>query len=429
MDNPFSINFEWIGSESSDYHHCTFAEVDICLSGVHICELEDTVSKTVRPTMRVSAYALAQWLASNWWRIICEPERVGSSWEMSHKLGAIGEGYLWPDLEFCSDSQDVKLSMYPTPSSSREGVRYLNHIQRDVSLPHFEMTIRSFIESVIERLYSFGYKNSALHKVWEELKEELSNHEYSKWRRVEALLGNDPDTVSSDFVEDILTASKKYGENAVSEIISCQENDPLKVIKELWSGVRNKASSTLMIDYSDQLRHKVVSFDKSKPWEKAAYAARVARKSWSVPDGSVTNKFLSDCFGFLQRELIYNKNNQYHIAAGFRDSGTEKIKFYLNTSYEANRRFALMRIVGDHLYSSVQDKILPSTKEKTYRQKFQRAFAQEFLCPYHELKEFMGKDKTEDRIENAAAYFMVSQLLIRTVLVNKKELQQYMLNY
>lgn len=54
------------------------------------------------------------------------------------------------------------------------------------------------------------------------------------------------------------------------------------------------------------------------------------------------------------------------------------------------------------------------------RQKFQRAFAQEVLCPWAALEAFVGPDEPDDDMIGAAAWhFHVSQRLIETTLVNK----------
>jgi Zn-dependent peptidase ImmA (M78 family) len=72
--------------------------------------------------------------------------------------------------------------------------------------------------------------------------------------------------------------------------------------------------------------------------------------------------------------------------------------------------------------------LLPATRLYTQRQKFQRAFAQEFLCPYTELKSYLGSGRLDDEaIEDAASYFQVSPLLIRTTLVNKGMLERNVL--
>jgi Zn-dependent peptidase ImmA (M78 family) len=47
------------------------------------------------------------------------------------------------------------------------------------------------------------------------------------------------------------------------------------------------------------------------------------------------------------------------------------------------------------------------------------AYAQEFLCPSDALKDFVGEDFGEEKLDEAAHYFNVSTRLIETTLVNK----------
>jgi Zn-dependent peptidase ImmA (M78 family) len=87
-------------------------------------------------------------------------------------------------------------------------------------------------------------------------------------------------------------------------------------------------------------------------------------------------------------------------------------------------------MIGDHLYFANQEKLLPATHAKTARQKFQRAFAQEFLCPIEALKQKLETSQpNEDDISNAAKYFYVSPLLVRTTLVNKGALDREALTW
>ncbi len=76
MGSAFSIDFTWLGREHGDAVECaTLAELTISLDGGIATELYDHVAKSVRPTARLSAYSLACWFASNWWRLRWEPER------------------------------------------------------------------------------------------------------------------------------------------------------------------------------------------------------------------------------------------------------------------------------------------------------------------------------------------------------------------
>jgi hypothetical protein len=75
--------------------------------------------------------------------------------------------------------------------------------------------------------------------------------------------------------------------------------------------------------------------------------------------------------------------------AGFRGDKDVNgaIKVDLNKPWAAGRRFALARLVGDHLYAHAADRVLPATDAGTARQKFQRAFAQAMLYPFDTLRE------------------------------------------
>ena len=69
--------------------------------------------------------------------------------------------------------------------------------------------------------------------------------------------------------------------------------------------------------------------------------------------------------------------------------------------------------------------MLPATATKTARQKFQRAFAQQLLCPVDDLKGLVATNQpTDDQIEEAATEFDVSPLLIKTTLVNQGLLER-----
>ena len=113
------------------------------------------------------------------------------------------------------------------------------------------------------------------------------------------------------------------------------------------------------------------------------------------------------------------------IPFGLRRQNSTNVDIYLNKSYSTTRRFAVSRLLGDHLHFDQNETLIPSTEAKTTRQKFQRAFAQEFLCPYDALTDKLGTSApSEDDINSAADYFDVSPLLVRTTLVNRGQLDR-----
>jgi Zn-dependent peptidase ImmA (M78 family) len=71
------------------------------------------------------------------------------------------------------------------------------------------------------------------------------------------------------------------------------------------------------------------------------------------------------------------------------------------------------------------ERLIPVAEAKTAQQQFQRAFAQEFLCPYDALVNRLQTERpTPEDIEEAAEHFGVSPLLIKTTLVNHGEMDR-----
>ena len=90
----------------------------------------------------------------------------------------------------------------------------------------------------------------------------------------------------------------------------------------------------------------------------------------------------------------------------------------LRSRWSHSRRFALCRSLGDIIWSG-NDALGPLSAAKSGRQKFQRAFAQEFLCPFDDLRSYIPDETpTDDDIHGAARHFHVSERLIQTTLVN-----------
>ena len=76
-------------------------------------------------------------------------------------------------------------------------------------------------------------------------------------------------------------------------------------------------------------------------------------------------------------------------------------------------------MLGDVIWSD-NNALGPVSAAKSVRQKFQRAFAQSFLCPFADLEEYIENDQpTDEDIHAAAHHFHVSELMVQSLLVNK----------
>ena len=69
-------------------------------------------------------------------------------------------------------------------------------------------------------------------------------------------------------------------------------------------------------------------------------------------------------------------------------------------------------------------RLFPATRSYTYRQKMQRSFAAELLSPFEAVDEMLGGDYSIENQQDVAEYFQVSEITIRTLLVNHNRLER-----
>ena len=429
----FSINYEWLHSEEANVaEQATLAELAITVGQSCATEVEDILAKSVRSHARLSALHLAEWFASNWWRLLWEPKADTYSWRASHKIGNAGNGYVWPDLSFSSDWQSVTLSSNPTPRCDAEPVRYLNRFEIPISIEDFEKGVGNFIEGTIARLFSVSRTQSELNTLWDEVVSECRDPDVSQWRTLEACMGYDPDEAPDSLIDSLLKQMYSYGASAIQEVAAASKSQTVSHVNGLHDAAMGSDGISVHIPRYDTIRQRLQSeTDFSDiPWQRAEQAALIARETWNL-NVPISTGQLADLFCITEKQFLDNQEiKQKSVIAGFRDcDNSDDFRISWNSNYPTSRRFALARLVSDNFIAPESEKLLPGTCSLTSRQRFQRAFAQEFLCPFTSLQQELGygTPSSED-VHSAAEYFQVSPLMIQTTLVNKGVLDQRTLN-
>lgn len=426
MSGRFNIDFDWLSRDTgSPEERATFAEVRLNVDGRSLIDLEDLRAKTVRSEMRISAYHLALWLAANWWRLHHEPERRTCDWRLSHCMAAAGGGYAWPNLTFNGDGQFMTVQTVASKPGLIEPVRYLTESISQIPVESFTGEIDAFVAAVIERLNALGHDDNDLTRLWNEVCEERRSARLVAWRRLEAILGCDPGDAADEMMRRLGEEADRVGIFAVEEVAAAAPGGVFEVLDVFQRELRPRAMP-VRIPHQELVRQKwMTRIDPhALPWQSAEVAARLVRDAWGLHPGRLDDEALIDTFS-LQGTIFFDQPETVGSAfgAGFRDVDKEpgEIGVFLNRRPGTGRRFAFARLIADHLFfAPPQDRLLPASEAATSRQKFQRAFAQEFLCPFVALMEFFGSDHpTDDRIEMAAEHFVVSPLLVKTTLVNR----------
>lgn len=420
-----TVNFqcEWIGkrklpdllSQEERYTRCEFS---LLVNGHHYFRNEDLLNKhRVNKSSHVATYPLAVWFVSNWWRLLCEAPKTESikreqiDWLMSHKLGAAASGYYWPDLTVFSDGESVHFYL-EAGQETKAPLRYLDTKNERVSIAEYENAVTSFVDHVITRLDHKKVTNSDLKAAWEELTLERSSKELTLKRRLEATLGFDPEEAPEGLIADLALAAAEHGRSSIEELIQAFGSETTDYLVSL--------DDTLKAEFQLQCAGLGwISTTSGTPWQRGYALAASLRKLWSLPKGRIDNITLADTIAVPVNKIECVESAPSSIIAigKRRDSGT--VAFSLGKARIESRRFMLARLIGDAIATGSAEHLLPCTEARTSRQKFQRAFAQEFLCPYQDVIEFLDTDSPSDeQQEIAAEHFQVSPVMISRIFQN-----------
>ena len=435
MAERFTFNCDWLNRKGDELFDSAFAAgIKISLDGEPLTRVFSELENGRRDDMRVCAWQLAQWFAANWWRLRWESDAIQTrrnevDWGMSHSMAAAGAGFIWPAIVFDSDGESIGITHVPDRNPPPyEPVRYLNEVHTSIPAAEFERAVDEFLSTVVARGAAIkGVDDRELGALWNEVLEERRDPEASRYRKWEAIAGYDPDEAPEALMAWIAEASERYGVSA-SEEVAAQERHESAGAFEAIKNVSKKSGVTVSMPPTGAVGM-ARSRPEELPWQKAEQFARSARREWGFGAAPVSEKQLAELVGASGGELFGERVATSSMPFFLRDGGRTGDRLFLPCKRVTSRRFAVSRLIGDSFYAGDQDRLLPATKTQTARQKFQRAFAQAFLCPFDALQDKLGtKTPDDDDIADAAEYFQVSPLLVRNVLVNKGVLERDGLN-
>jgi hypothetical protein len=107
-----------------------------------------------------------------------------------------------------------------------------------------------------------------------------------------------------------------------------------------------------------------------------------------------------------------------------RDPHLGALAFYPRKPHRTGKRFEYARFVCDSITAGQGDRWLPATDAGTSRQKVQRAFAAEWLCPLAGVLDLIGDDRSPEAVEAAATRYDVSYTTVTSLLVNSGHAQR-----
>ena len=420
MSLIWSIKPEWalLGSGSRE-ERAGFAALGIYAYGVCLTTGHDRLEQSVREAPYLSAYHLAEWLAWNWWRLRWEPRKNSIEWRQSHAMASIGGGYIWPDIDIVSDGELVTLASRPTPERAGTHFRYISDSLSMIPVADFEAEVDLFIDAVLQRLHDCQVGNSNLGDIWQAVKHERGDPALARPRQLEALLGEDPGELDEGVLARFVAYNEAMGETALNEIAANRlPGQGLPDVAGLLDMGRTRGTPVSTHDQVSLPRPAPIEIDAA--WKLGARVAQQLRMQENfASDMPINNSQLAQMYGVSCGVLTTPTPLPPKLDLSFVLSAThQEGRVLLRSQWESGRRFELARLLGDALIHQANEPVRPATRSDTYRQKVQRAFAAELLSPFDAVEAMLNGDYSMESQQDAAHHFQVSELTIRTLLVN-----------
>jgi len=410
--------------EGSAEERACFAAISIRYGNISLTEGHDGIVNKVRPAALLSGYHLAEWMAWNWWRLRWEPRSNAPDWNFAHRLTTIGEGYVWPDITIFSDGARAALIAKPTPERPNTRFRYLSDAAAVVGAREFEYLVDKFIEQVRGLLREGRVAETNLDRIWKDLGEERGDANTAKRRKLEALLGRDPDQADEAMIEELVADGETLGALAMDEIAADQPQGgdllTAKMLREVASSSGFFASPHDIVSLAPDT--KLPRAGDLAAWWMGAEVARALRNQEKLGTEPISNEALAKLAG-TQVQTLTARTPGPGISFAL-DNGDAESRVVLRSKWETGRRFELARLLGDRIMAPAGGRLFPATRAHTYRQKAQRSFAAELLSPFESVDDMLSGDYSMENQQDVAEHFHVSELTIRTLLVSHRRLQR-----
>ena len=242
----------------------------------------------------------------------------------------------------------------------------------------------------------------------------------TRFRRLEALLGCDPDEMETATVARRLAEGDRIGSSALEELaahaagvsaVPLTADDATVIVRE--KGFDASTQDMVRIHRTGE----TPAWGTGAAWQAGVSMARALRQQEGLNGEPLSNERLADLAG-TSVTAVRDINCVADAMSLLLHTGGAHCRLALRPKWEPGRRFELARLLGDRLCAVADEPLLPATASRTYRQKAQRAFAVELLCPIDAIDDFLGPDLSEDRRHDAAALFHVSPIAIDRQLEN-----------
>ncbi|MEA2462457.1 MAG: hypothetical protein QOJ98_204 [Acidobacteriota bacterium] len=426
------FDFEWadpLGARGAELR-ATWARMAIRVDGRYPSRVLDQEVRTVRDSVYIPLYPLAEWIVSNWWRLLFEIESSERAkdpfYERRHNLRWSREGYSVPSLSLHSVGELLQVRWESELLASHR-VEFLESGSAYVALDSIQRNLRSLVTAVVSRLNTSGVSDTFLQNEWGVVGSTTGDE--AEFCVAAAALGLDPYDVDDTLAEEIVVVAESISPSIRREFFNVANREELhdnsSDVADAIARVRDNGADLRSIR---DLRKDTPPNNGSNgyaPWEHGYAAARELRKTLNIGVQPLRS------FSELAQALRVNSSDLlsaivdqpagmhvFEAVVGINRNASPA--FTVGRKSETAKRFQVCRGLYDFL-SGRDDGPWLITKGLSDRQKRNRAFAAEFLAPAAGIQERVASSiVSAEVVDDLAQHYGVSSAAIVHQLANQR---------
>lgn len=415
MSANLRFRIEWepmVGTVRAPELRATWARLEAWLDDVCATLAEDVSTGSVRRSISVPVYPLAEWMVFNWWSITADGRRSARSAKRRNVRSA-GDGFLWPDLEIIPTGMDSLVRWNRLRSLRDDPLRYMSYGERRVDGASVEETLTDVVVAVVNRLREAGIEDTPLEKEWMAL--QALDPEEVEFCQAAARLGLDPFSEGVDIATSIEVVFQALEPRLRDEFLDAAWPEQILptldwvrgAFRDAERAVANGSEGFSLSMVSSAIRDMRAPDLGAPPWWVGYEAARLLRDRLGLPPTEPV------------QEAPVHVSIREASASGFTGAGRTSSPDHTNLviARHLNRpseRFAIGRALW-HAANSFPSGSYLITSSGAATQQVGRAFAAEMLAPAAGIRQLLGDQAfaaPPEDVADVAEHFGASEWVI-----------------
>ena len=379
------FDYEWarVAASPDEAAHRTMANLRVRVNGRLVTAVTDHQHKRDRDHVLVPLQHVAEWLVSNWYPLLYEPENSGDpqrpGFASRHSLAFAGDGFILPSLTIAPTDGATTMRWAPSKPAFSE-IEFTGHGEERVPTDEVEHVCSSLIEDVLGKMRQENVPSETLEEAWQDVRG--LDEEERDFARAAALLGADPFDLDDALADGIVAfwegIAPSLRRDSLAAATGAESLPAVKRWVERSLRVLDEQASDAATSGWTDIRNSVPRSDSPIPWKRGYDLAESLRREVLGHSSHDPNALGDELDTPYRRMHSVSSRVQGLVAAGSPACvGT--------VSSDATRRFLQARSIGAFLSPSEPGPSLLSTMTTDF-QAFTRAFAAELLAPAEQLR-------------------------------------------